>query len=144
MKRTNTVPEIGTDYDGIRAVLGSAAVGRALPKADGWPGVDMILADDGSLYVASTSNSADYPVTDGAYAATHPGGDILVICSTQSADFPTGTGSYCASRPGGRDLALARFSPDLTTLVAGTYLGSSSDDWPEAIVVSGENEIFSG
>ena len=61
-----------------------------------------------------------------------PGGTILVAGSTRSADFPTMPGAYDETHNGACDVFIARFDSQLSTLLAVTFFGSAGEDgaWP--------------
>ena len=61
-----------------------------------------------------------------------PGGTVLVAGSTRSSDFPTTAGAYDGTHNSGCDVFIARFDGQLTTLLAATFFGGSGDDgaWP--------------
>lgn len=163
----------------LTTLLHATYVGGSGADSD-FPGVDLALAGDGTVYVVSASESTDYPTTAGAFApggsggydlvvtrlnadlsevlastylggsdtegyckiAVRPDGDVEVVCASFSLDYPVTEGACQTVRRGARDLALSRLSPDLTTLVSSTYLGSSADEFPEAIVIGPDNEAF--
>ena len=75
-----------------------------------------------STYLGGSKND---PVSGIALDST---GNVYVTGSTSSTDFPTTTGAYDTSG-GGEDYGdafIARFSNDLASLTASTYLGGSS------------------
>ncbi|MCK5252419.1 MAG: SBBP repeat-containing protein, partial [Thermoplasmata archaeon] len=76
------------------------------------------LGTDGSIYLGTSTNSRSWPTTEGAYCRTYGGGP--------------------------RDAAVVRFSNDLTQLLAGTYVGTSGDDWVESFDVTGDTPILGG
>jgi hypothetical protein len=66
-------------------------------------------------------------------------GNVVVAGSTGSGDFPATAGAYDETHnPGGtfnEDGVVARFSGDLSQLVAATYLGGTHDDFVETFVL---------
>lgn len=55
-------------------------------------------------------------------------GNVFVAGSTNSADFPTTSGAYDATRSGFRNVYVAKLNGWLSDLLAATYLGGGSDD----------------
>jgi hypothetical protein len=73
-------------------------------------------------------------------------GDIFVAGNTQSIDFPTSEGAYDTNFHGGTlyaaDVFIAKLEPDLTNLLASTYLGGSDNDNLGAITVAPEGYVI--
>jgi hypothetical protein len=61
-------------------------------------------------------------------------GNVFVAGRTSSPDLPVGPASYDGALGGTFDIVVAKFTPDLSTLLACTYLGGSGDEgeWPGA------------
>lgn len=61
-----------------------------------------------------------------------PEGTVLVAGSTRSSDFPATAGANDGTYNGGCDVFVARFDRQLSTLLAATFFGGSGDDgaWP--------------
>jgi len=60
-------------------------------------------------------------------------GNVYLAGYTSSNNFPTSPGSYDEIHNGGRDVYISKFSSDLTTLLASTFLGGSGNEgqtWP--------------
>lgn len=53
---------------------------------------------------------------------------IYIASSTQSADFPVTAGAFQATHGGGQDALIAGLTPDCSALITSTYIGGSSDD----------------
>ena len=150
----------------------------------GFPGVALAVDGGGNVYVAGKTLSADFPTTPGAYDRDHHGGeDIFVsrfdanleellsstllggtgneryvqltldgsgnVCvtgCTSSSGFPTTPGAYRrVLAPGGNfgfDAFVSRFDPDLTTLLASTFIGGTSDDFVEWITADDVGNMY--
>lgn len=74
-----------------------------------------------------------------------PAGTVLVAGSTRSVDFPSWAGAYDDTHNGGCDVFLARFDGRLSTLLAVTFFGGSGDDggWPGvSLAEDGQGRIY--
>ncbi|MEM0996701.1 MAG: PKD domain-containing protein [Bacteroidota bacterium] len=76
---------------------------------------EVVLDDNGDVYVAACTRSSNFPVTAGAIQA-----------------FPASTQDGC----------VCKLSSDLTTLVWSTYLGGSDDDAAYSLKVDGSGNTF--
>lgn len=76
----------------------------------------MALNGLGSVYVAGTTSSTDFPVTPGAYDDSMVGGDLFI----------------------------AKLNLNLTSLHAATYFGGSSAEYVFALAVNGAGEVCVG
>jgi hypothetical protein len=152
----------------------------------GWPGVDLALDGAGNVVVVAESNSADYPTTAGAYAPTPPGGadvvvsrlsadltqllassylggswhenyikvivneagQIVITGSTASFDFPHSSGAYdtvlALGGHFGYDLFCTVMDSGLTSIIASTFVGDTSDDFPEGLVAMPDGSYLIG
>jgi hypothetical protein len=70
--------------------------------------------------------------------AVDSGGNIYIAGQTSSSDFPTTDGSCDTKKGGYSDAFLVKFNDGLTSLLASTYLGGSSDDYARSIAVDPE------
>jgi hypothetical protein len=68
-------------------------------------------------------------------------GNVFVVGETPSSDFPHTAGTY---RGGNYDAFVARLSPDLSSLVAGVFLGGSRDDQALAAAMDGTHLFVAG
>ena len=74
-------------------------------------------------------------------------GNIFIAGRTRSTDFPVIEGGFDTDGHNGgtNDIFISKFSPDLTTLLASTYLGGSGDEgtWPGvAMAIDPEGNIY--
>jgi hypothetical protein len=73
-------------------------------------------------------------------------GNIFVAGRTRSDPFPTVAGSYDEDFNGGTDdVFISKLSPDLTTLLASTYLGGTGDEgiWPGVtMAIDAEGSVY--
>ncbi|MHC4698111.1 MAG: DUF7948 domain-containing protein [Planctomycetota bacterium] len=99
----------------LGTLLASTLLGGAASEAY----VQIELSSDGAVYLAGATASAGFPTTPGAYSQTlTSGGD------------------------NGFDLFISKFSADLTTLLASTFLGGSHDDFNEAVRIGGDGSVY--
>lgn len=68
-------------------------------------------------------------------------GDVLIASSTQSSDFPIVNG-FDNTLGGLQDAIVAKFNPDLSTLIWSTYLGGSNNDAGYSIQISSIGDIY--
>jgi hypothetical protein len=75
--------------------------------------------------------------------ALGPGGSIIVAGTTSSSDFPTTTDAIQAVKNGvGEDLFIAILSPDGSQLLYGSYLGGSAADLLTAFERDSEGSLY--
>ena len=74
------------------------------------------------------------------------GGNIIVSGSTSSSNFPVSETAYDTTYDSGGtikdDVYVTKFNNDLTEMIASTYLGSSHDDFSEAMTIDSSDHIF--
>jgi len=98
-------------------LLGSTFLGGS--GKDGIMETQLTVDAEGNLFIAGRTTSADFPYIDGCYDPTY------------------NDGIY--------DLFVAKFSPDLSTLLASTYLGGSLGDgqWPGvSLALDAQGNVF--
>ncbi|MFH0774747.1 MAG: right-handed parallel beta-helix repeat-containing protein [bacterium] len=66
-------------------------------------------------------------------------GDVFVTGYTYSSNFPTTTG---VTRNGNLDAFISRLTPDLSSLVASTFLGGSNHDYGYSIAIGTSGDVF--
>lgn len=69
-------------------------------------------------------------------------GKVLIASCTQSANFPVSSGAYQNALAGGQDAVYCRLNPTLTSLEVSTYLGSSGDDMGYGIRVNTIGQVY--
>ena len=81
--------------------------------------------------------------TDIAYALTIDGsGNIYVAGKSNSNDFPTTSGAYDEIHNGDYDAFISKFTGNLKTLLASTYLGGSDHDQVNAIALGSSGDVY--
>jgi hypothetical protein len=83
--------------------------------------IDLIVGENGDLYLAGQSRSADFPTTPGAYDTTF-----------------NGVGPYEQSG----DVVVVKMDSTLSTLIASTYLGGSNDEFRVSITLDQSEHVF--
>ena len=78
----------------------------------------------------------------GGAIAIDQNGNIYAAGHTDSSDFPITTGAYDTSYGGYGDAFVSKLNSDLTNLLASTYLGGSSDEWGNSIVLDPDGNVF--
>jgi hypothetical protein len=111
--------EVGEYDENKPLIIDPLLAGTFLEGTDGstdYPNI--AIADDGSVYVASETKTTDYPTTTGAYDETYNGA--------------------------GGDLVIAKFSSDLSQLLALTYLGGTGAEssWNTIIDFDQDGNVF--
>ncbi len=76
----------------------------------------LLIDDDGNYLISGYSKSDDFPTTAGAYQSSHGGGSL--------------------------DIFIARFTPDLSTLLDGTYIGWDDTDNAICMVFDPDGDII--
>ncbi len=71
-------------------------------------------------------------------------GDIYLVGLTASTNFPCSATAYDATYNGGRDAFVAKLDNNLATLFASTYLGGSSNDRGQAIALNANRDVYIG
>jgi len=71
---------------------------------------------------------------DEAYDITFSTSGVFVVGSTRSVDFPATPGAYDTLYADTSDVFVAKFSPDLSTLEAATFVGGTLNDEAKAAV----------
>ncbi|MHC4697502.1 MAG: DUF7948 domain-containing protein, partial [Planctomycetota bacterium] len=99
---------------GLTTLLASTFLGGSSDEfAEHRPNI--VLDQDGNVYVVGETSSTDFPVTDGAYDGTYAsGGDVFV----------------------------AKLSGDLSTLLASTLLGASGRDTAGSIALDHSGDVY--
>lgn len=71
--------------------------------------------------------------------------NVFVLGVTMSDDFPVTDDAYATSSSGNKDVFISKFSNDLTSLLASTYLGGSNTEDAHALAIgSGDNVYITG
>jgi gliding motility-associated-like protein len=98
------------------------------------------LIIDPVLVGATLSGSSS---TNYGHCATYDRlGNIYTGAISFSAGYSTNTGSFDVSfNGGGTDIAISKYSPDASSRLYGTYIGSNGSDYPHSLIVDYEDQI---
>lgn len=68
--------------------------------------------------------------------------NVYVVTSTQSSDFPVTVNAYDTSFNGGQDVCVFKMSYDLSQLIWGTYLGGSGNDAGYSMMLAQDQSVY--
>lgn len=71
-------------------------------------------------------------------------GNVYVTGSTASTNFPTTSGAFAVTKHADADAFVSKLDPNITTLIASTYLGGGGNDYARAIKVDGSGNVCVG
>jgi gliding motility-associated-like protein len=97
-----------------------------------------IVTDDWvpqSLYVNYGDNARGEIIVDNS-------DNVYVASCTQSTDFPTTAGAYQTTPQGGQDGCVFKLNPTLSILLWSTYLGGSSDDAAYSLKLDNNDNVY--
>lgn len=100
------------------------------------------ISGDGASLLAATYLGGSSG--DGIEGVSADASGIYVSGATYSTDFPTPAGAYQETMAGVADLFVAKLSPDLSTMIYGSYLGGSSQDYGRTSTIDGAGNVIIG
>jgi hypothetical protein len=110
----------------------------------GWDAFVVKLNPNGSSLVYGTFIGGSYE-DSGRGISVDGGGNAYVTGYTQSSNFPTTSGAFDTSHNGSRDAFVVKLNPNGSSLLYGTFIGGSYDDWGYGIAVDeGGNAYVTG
>jgi len=94
---------------------------------------DMNVDTSGNIYITGGTESANFPVTPGAYDTTHnitvdSNGIVYFGGDTYSTNYPVTPDAYQSTNAGLQDGILVKVKADFTDVLYSTYFGGSADD----------------
>ncbi|MFC2131786.1 SBBP repeat-containing protein, partial [Bacteroidota bacterium] len=113
-----------------------------------WDMVVSILNSNGtsllySTYIGGDSSYVPNNYGSEAHALTIDGANnVYVTGYTMNTDFPTTSGAFDSTHNGNYDIAVMKFSSDLSTLIYSTYLGAEENDHASDITLDGFNNAY--
>ncbi|TAL41574.1 MAG: hypothetical protein EPN92_12770, partial [Chitinophagaceae bacterium] len=132
----------GGAYDIVVTKLnatGTALIGSKRIGGSGDDGVN-ITANRGGV----SSLQQNYGDDGRSEVILDGGGNIYVASSTQSSDFPATAGAFQTSLGGAQDAVLLKLDPAVTALTFATYLGGSSNDAGYVLSLAPSGNIYVG
>lgn len=109
--------------------IGGSGLDGANIRGEKGGGTDVLLRNYGD-------DARSEVVIDGA-------GNIYVASSTQSPDFPASANAYQSTYGGGRqDAVVLKINPNCNALLWGTFLGGSAEDAAYVLAVNGGNSVY--
>jgi hypothetical protein len=133
----NNMQSISKDSTGNLYVVSNSnstdfpIVGGGYQSTYGGGSADVVVAkftsDLATLLASTYVGGAGYEFP---FSALYASNDYLIIAGEtfSGAGYPTTTGAYSTTLNGGDDAFLSKLSPDLTMLVASTYIGGTGSD----------------
>ncbi len=103
--------------------------------------VSVLSSDLSSLLYSTFLGGSQYD--EGRTVAVASDG-VYVYGYTQSSDFPTTAGAYSNSFSGGSDVFVSKFSSNLSSLIASTYVGGGSLDYSSDMALSSTAVYITG
>lgn len=89
-----------------------------------------------STYIGGSSTDAL------KYMGVDQNGDVYLTGNTGSYDFPTTPGAYDEIYDSGSDVFVSKFSSDLTTLSASTFLGGSDNEEASSLAIDQNGNVY--
>lgn len=99
------------------------------------------LGGTGTEAFNTTALSPNYGDANRGEVFTAPNGDIYIASSSTSADFPVTTGAAQTILGGMQDGVICKLDSNLTTLLYSTFLGGTDNDAAFSLVLNSTNEI---
>ncbi|UCD45280.1 MAG: SBBP repeat-containing protein [Candidatus Bathyarchaeota archaeon] len=118
----------------IFALLGAVQT-RSASSADESGEKEPISA---STYLGGSGEEGFHPVT----IAVGGDGCVFVAGKTESEDFPTTPGAYDGTFNGEQDIFVSKLDPDLTTLLASTFIGGSMIEFSCSLAVDDGGDVY--
>jgi gliding motility-associated-like protein len=130
----------GGGYDIVVTKLnaaGTGLIGSQKIGGSGNDGVNISIAN-------SVANSLDHNYGDGSRSEViiDGSGNVYVASSTQSTNFPVTNAAFQRNSGGKQDGVLLKFKPDLSSITFASYLGGSENDAAYVLAIGPNNNIY--
>lgn len=102
----------------LSSLIACTHIGGSESEGHTWPRTGLAEGLDGTIYMTGITRSADFPSPANGYDSSYNGGD------------------------GGGDIFIAKFSPDLTQLLATTFVGGMGTEWRPTIRSIENGDIY--
>ncbi|MBI5376829.1 MAG: SBBP repeat-containing protein [Candidatus Schekmanbacteria bacterium] len=98
------------------------------------------LSNDLTTLTASTYLGSN---ADGQFLKFDSDGNLFISGYANDDNFPTTAGAFSGTFGGSSDIFISKMNSDLTSLLASTYLGGSSWDFPKKLAIDSFRNIYS-
>ena len=92
--------------------------------------------------LASTFICGSWGITDVSYLALDGSGNVYVAGYTNHPSFPTTPGVYDRTYNGDNDVIISKFDPNLTALLASTFIGGSGEEEATSLAIDSSGNIY--
>src|SRR5581483_4011162 len=120
-----------TSVGAIQKTFGGGSTDAFISKLN--PNLTTLLA---STYLGGSGHDSTNSL------ALDSSGNVYAAGFTLAANFPTTAGAYQVSRSGTQHAFISKLNPNLTTLLASTYLGGSSFDQVNFLILKSSGDIY--
>jgi gliding motility-associated-like protein len=128
-------------YDIVVTKLNANGTGIIGSKRIGGSGKDGVNIDE-NRGLGTTSLMRNYGDDGRSEVILDAGANVYVASCTQSSDFPIRGGGFQGSSGGAQDGALIKLSPDLSTVIFSTYLGGNGNDAAYVLSIAPSGNIY--
>jgi beta-propeller repeat-containing protein len=69
-------------------------------------------------------------------------GNIIIAGTTESSDFPVTNGAYSQNHNGNTEIFITKMNPDLTNILSSTFIGGAGNEEARGITIDSQGNIF--
>ena len=95
-----------------------------------------------STFIGGSGPEGGNPNGAGLELAINSEGNIVIVGYSQSDDYPVTASAYDQTYNQGKDGVISILSPELSELIASTYIGGSGDDYISDFVIDDAKDIY--
>jgi len=95
-----------------------------------------------STFIGGSGPEGGSPNDAGVELAINPEGNIVIVGYSQSDNYPVTASAYDQTYNQGKDGVISILNPELSELIASTYIGGSGDDYIISLVIDDNNDIY--